>query len=152
VSDSRYPNDFTGQYIAGQWRPGSAGTVLQDRNPYDQSLLTEIANASRADLDAAYRSAAAVQRNWARALPRERAAVFLRAAEVIERRHAEIVDWLIAESGSTRLKAEMEWGARCAPTRWPPRPCPAAWPAASCRWTSPARRAACTAARSAWSA
>ncbi|MBN6110845.1 aldehyde dehydrogenase family protein [Xanthomonas sp. CFBP 8700] len=111
VSDSRYPNDFTGQYIAGQWRPGSAGTLLQDRNPYDQSLLTEIANASRADLDAAYRSAAAVQRDWARALPRERAAVFLRAAEVIERRHAEIVDWLIAESGSTRLKAEMEWSA-----------------------------------------
>jgi aldehyde dehydrogenase (NAD+) len=31
--------------------------------------------------------------------------------EVIDSRHSEIVDWLIAESGSTRLKAETEWRA-----------------------------------------
>ncbi|MFK4724645.1 aldehyde dehydrogenase (NAD+) [Bradyrhizobium niftali] len=102
---------FTGQYIGGRWRPGRAGVTLQDRNPYDQSLLTEIAEASRDDLDEAYRSAAEVQREWARTLPGERAAVFYRAVKIIDRRHAEIVNLLIAESGSTRLKAEMEWAA-----------------------------------------
>ena len=102
---------FTGQYIAGQWRSGSAGTLLQDRNPYNQSLLTEIVQATRADLDHAYTAAAQAQRAWAQALPTERAAVFYRAVDVIDKRHAEIVDWLIAESGSTRLKAEMEWSA-----------------------------------------
>jgi aldehyde dehydrogenase (NAD+) len=66
---------FTGQYIAGRWRPGRAGITPQDRNPYDESLLTEIAEASREDLDEAYRSAADVQRDWARALSGERAAV-----------------------------------------------------------------------------
>jgi aldehyde dehydrogenase (NAD+) len=58
-----------------------------------------------------YHSADDVQCDWARALPGERAAVLYRAVEVIDRRHSEIVDWLIAESGSTRLKAEMEWRA-----------------------------------------
>lgn len=102
---------YTGQYIAGQWRPGRAGTTLRDHNPYNQDLLTEIAEASLDDLDDAYRSAADVQHDWERLLPGERAAVMYRAVEVIDRRHAEIVDWLIAESGSTRLKAEMEWAA-----------------------------------------
>lgn len=102
---------YTGQYIAGQWRPGRAGTALRDHNPYNQDLLTEIAEASLDDLDDAYRSAADVQHDWERLLPGERAAVMYRAVEVIDRRHAEIVDWLIAESGSTRLKAEMEWAA-----------------------------------------
>lgn len=105
------PTAFTGQYIAGQWRSGSAGTVLQDRNPYDQSILTEIVLATRADLDSAYVAAANMQYEWARTLPSERAAVFYRAVEIIDARHAEIVDWLIAESGSTRLKAEMEWSS-----------------------------------------
>jgi aldehyde dehydrogenase (NAD+) len=111
MTDCQHQTAFTGQYIAGRWRPGRAGTTLQDRNPYDRSLLTEIAEASREDLDEAYRSAADVQRDWARALPGERAALLYRAVDVIDRRHAEIVDWLIAESGSTRLKAEMEWAA-----------------------------------------
>ncbi|UNK55504.1 aldehyde dehydrogenase family protein [Rahnella aceris] len=102
---------FTGQFIAGQWCTGSAGTALQVRNPYDQSILTEIVQATRADLDNAYTAAAKAQYEWAKALPAERAAVFYRAVEVIDARHAEIVDWLIAESGSTRLKAEMEWSA-----------------------------------------
>ncbi len=103
--------NFTGQYIAGQWRSGRAGTTLQNHNPYNQALLTEIAEASRDDLDDAYRSAAAVQREWERLLPTERAAVMYRAVGVMDRRHAEIVDWLIAESGSTRMKAEMEWAS-----------------------------------------
>lgn len=111
MTDSQPRRMFTGQYIAGQWRPGRAGTTLADLNPYNQTLLTEIAEASRDDLDAAYRSAAEAQRGWERLLPGERAAVMYRAVEIIDRRHAEIVNWLIAESGSTRMKAEMEWGA-----------------------------------------
>ncbi len=108
MKDTPNQRGFTGQYIGGRWRSGSAGTVLRDTNPYDQSLLTEIVQASAKDLDEAYNSAASVQREWARLLPAERAAVLFRAVEVIDRRHAEIVDWLIAESGSTRMKAELE--------------------------------------------
>ncbi|MCM2435764.1 aldehyde dehydrogenase family protein [Agrobacterium rosae] len=102
---------FTGQYIAGRWRAGRAGTSLLDTNPYNGDRLTEISSASRADLDDAYRSSALAQIDWARLLPGERAAVMYRVVEVLERRHAEIIDWIIAESGSTRIKAEIEWGA-----------------------------------------
>lgn len=102
---------FTGQFIAGKWRPGSASTVLQDRNPFDQSLLTEIVQANKDDLNSAYIAAAEAQYEWASLLPAERAAIFFRAVAIIEERHIEIVDWLISESGSTRLKAEMEWSA-----------------------------------------
>ncbi|WP_297844541.1 aldehyde dehydrogenase family protein [Pseudomonas sp.] len=102
---------FTGQYIAGRWRPGSTVKVLENRNPYDGSLLTEIALADVSDLDAAYQAAALAQKDWARTLPAERSAVFMRAVTILETRHAEIVDWLIRESGSTRTKAEIEWGA-----------------------------------------
>jgi aldehyde dehydrogenase (NAD+) len=111
MTETRTSNQFSGQYIDGKWRSGRAGTTLRDRNPYNAEVLTEIACASRDDLDEAYRAAAKVQHDWARLLPSERAAVLYRAVAIMERRHAEIVDWLIAESGSTRIKAEMEWAS-----------------------------------------
>ncbi|MGV1831911.1 aldehyde dehydrogenase family protein [Agrobacterium vitis] len=111
MPDTLMAKQFTGQYIAGKWRSGRAGTAIADINPFNQQILTEIACASRDDLDEAYRAAAETQRDWARLLPAERAAVMYRAVDVIDRRHAEIVNWLIVESGSTRMKAEMEWAA-----------------------------------------
>lgn len=104
-------HDFTGQFIAGRWCAGSSGKVLEDHNPYNGALLTRISLANQTDLDLAYRSAASAQRDWAALLPGERAAVFFRAVAILDARHAEIVDWLIAESGSTRTKAQIEWAA-----------------------------------------
>jgi aldehyde dehydrogenase (NAD+) len=104
-------HDFTGQFIAGRWCPGNAGKTLDDHNPYDGALLTRISLASQDDLDQAYRAAAAAQKGWAALLPSERAAVFHRAASILDVRHEEIVSWLIRESGSTRTKAEVEWAS-----------------------------------------
>src|SRR5258708_18540783 len=42
-------------------------------------------------------------------MPAERAAVMLRSESISEARHGEIIDWLIREAGSTRVKAELEW-------------------------------------------
>jgi aldehyde dehydrogenase (NAD+) len=95
--------------VAGVWRPGGGKKRLRDVNPYNGNLLVEIAQADRADLERAYECAARVQPDWARQLPAERAAVMSRAAQVMEIRHQEIVTWLIQESGSTRIKAELEW-------------------------------------------
>ena len=95
--------------IAGLWRPGGSKKRLRDVKPYNGELLVEMAQADRTDLERAYEHAARVQPDWARRLPAERAAVMSRAAQVMELRHAEIVTWLIQESGSTRIKAELEW-------------------------------------------
>lgn len=102
---------FTGQYIGGAWVSGAAGTTLRDTNPYDDTLLTEIAQASAADLDRAYAAAKAAQRDWAETTPATRAELFRRARAILVEREAELVDWLIREAGSTRMKAALEVGA-----------------------------------------
>jgi aldehyde dehydrogenase (NAD+) len=102
-------SDFDKLIIGGGWRPGKSKKVLEDRNPYNGELLTEIVQANAEDLDAAYAAAAKAQPAWAAVLPAERAAIMRSAAQVMELRHDEIVTWLVRESGSTRIKSEIEW-------------------------------------------
>jgi aldehyde dehydrogenase (NAD+) len=104
-------SDLHLQPIAGQWRPGAAGKSLRVTNPYNDALLLQIPQANRDDLDAAYREAARVQPQWAALGPSARAAVLHEVVAVFDRRRDEIIDWIIRESGSTRLKAQLEWGA-----------------------------------------
>ncbi|WP_262137727.1 aldehyde dehydrogenase family protein [Pseudomonas sp. Marseille-Q5117] len=106
----KYPV-FNQQFIAGVWRDGRDSTVLQVNNPFDGSLLTEIIQADREDLDEAYRKAVEAQLQWATTGPAERAAVMHRVVQIFDQRREEIIDWIIRESGSTRLKAQIEWGA-----------------------------------------
>ena len=100
---------FNGQYIDGSRRPGKHGGVQVDTDPYSGAMLAETVMANRGDLDEAYHAAAKAQVSWAARLLAERAAVMLRSASIMEARHGEIGDWLIRESGSTRVKAELEW-------------------------------------------
>src|SRR5258708_11609762 len=100
---------FDGKYINGSWRPGKLGGVRVDTDRYSGATLAETVMANQADLDEAYHAAATAQVSWAARLPAERAAVMLGSASIMEARHGEIVDWLIRESGSTRVKAELEW-------------------------------------------
>ncbi|KAF1054487.1 MAG: 4-hydroxybenzaldehyde dehydrogenase (NADP(+)) [Stenotrophomonas maltophilia] len=112
MNDTQVPyTDFHLQPLAGEWRAGGTGKLLRDSNPYDGSLLVEIPQASRDDLDAAYRKAAEVQPAWAALPPGERSALLYRVVAVFDKRREEIIDWIIRESGSTRLKARLEWGA-----------------------------------------
>lgn len=96
------------QFIAGQWRQGRSERVNTDTNPYDDAVVAQIQQASPEDLDEAYRAAEKVQKDWASTAPNKRAAVIRRAADLLEERREEIVDWLVRESGSTTLKANIE--------------------------------------------
>ena len=101
-------SDFTCQFIAGEWRAGtSTQNVIRDENPYNGKLLTTIQGASVQDVDDAYAAAIKVQPEWSHLLPRERAEYLNKAARVIEKRHAEMVDWVIREAGATHYWAEM---------------------------------------------
>lgn len=150
MSDSRY-TDLGLQPLAGEWRHGRAGRRLKVSNLYDASLLLEIEQADRDDLEAAYAKAAEVQPAWAALGPSARAAVLYKVVEVFDRRREEIVDWIIRESGSTRLKAEIEW-ARRARSPLSRRRSRHGCTGASSTPTWRARKAGSTAARSAWSA
>jgi aldehyde dehydrogenase (NAD+) len=91
------------------WRQGKSGRLLEDRDPYTDEVLARIAMADEGDLDEAFRGAAACQPSWHGMLPGEKSAVLRRAGEIIGARREEIVDWLVRESGSTRIKANVEW-------------------------------------------
>ncbi len=108
---------FDRLFIGGQWRSGS-GKVLQDRNPYTGDVIVEIPQGGSGDLDDAYASAARAQTDWAAALPISRANVMRRAAEVMQARRNEVISWLIRESGSTRLKATLEFESTHAIMLW----------------------------------
>ena len=104
-------DDFHLQYIAGEWREGSTSRYFDSTDPYTGKTLATIKMADKNDLDAAFVKAKEAQVAWSAAMPSERAAVMRRAVEIFDARHDEIIDWLIHESGSTRIKAEIELGS-----------------------------------------
>lgn len=108
--------DLGKQFIAGQWRDGRTNTASPDVEPYTGRTILEVVLADHTDLDDAYQAARKAQPVWAAALPAERAAVFRRAAAILEERKEEVVSWLVREAGSTRIKATMEWQAVLAMT------------------------------------
>jgi aldehyde dehydrogenase (NAD+) len=95
-------------FVDGQWRAGRGDEVRDDVDPYTGDVIAQIHLANELDLDDAFFAASRVQREWAGALPRDRATVIRRAADILQERREEIVDWLIRESGSTRIKANLE--------------------------------------------
>ncbi|WMJ65764.1 aldehyde dehydrogenase family protein [Klebsiella variicola] len=97
--------------IAGAWREGSAPQSLQVSDPYNGETLLQIKQATRDDLDEAYQTAQRAQVEWAMIGPGQRSAILHRAVQIFDERREEIIGWIIRESGSTRIKAQIEWGA-----------------------------------------
>ncbi|MGK1995269.1 aldehyde dehydrogenase family protein, partial [Klebsiella pneumoniae] len=97
--------------IAGAWREGSAPQSLQVSDPYNGETLLQIKQATRDDLDEAYQAAQRAQVEWAMIGPGQRSAILHRAVQIFDERREEIIGWIIRESGSTRIKAQIEWGA-----------------------------------------
>lgn len=103
--------DFHLQYIAGEWQTGQDDSVNTDTNPYNGDTLVEIQQATSEQLDEAYQAATAAQKEWAQKTPAERAAIMYKVVNVLDQRKDEIVDWLTKESGSTRIKAMVEFNS-----------------------------------------
>ena len=96
------------QYIGGVWRDGKSQKTLTDKNPYNGKPIADFKLASLADLDEAYRSAAAAQKIWADVNAFEKRAILEKAITWIEQNEADIADIIIEELGGTRLKAAVE--------------------------------------------
>lgn len=97
------------QWISGEWCTGSSDEEMVDINPFTDETITTIQGASAQDVDRAYKAAERAQKKWANKSPSQRVEVLNRAVDVMHERKDEIVDWLIKESGSTRIKANIEW-------------------------------------------
>lgn len=101
---------LTKQYIAGQWRDGSAHKQLVVRDPYNGEEIGSFRIASKQDIDDAYAAAKAAQPAWESTSAYARRTVFERAAEIVARRQEEITELIIREVGGTGLKAAFEIG------------------------------------------
>lgn len=95
-------------FINGQWVAGQSPKVNKDINPYSGEVLLEIQQATKEQLNTAFEVAQKAQHAWSQTLPQERAALLLRVAKILDTRAEEIINWIIRESGSTRLKANIE--------------------------------------------
>ncbi len=109
-TNSNAYSDFHLQYIAGAWQKGKDDSVNTDTNPYNGDTLVAIQQATEEQLNAAYKAANEAQKEWAQQTPAKRAAVLYKVVSILDERQDEIVDWLIKESGSTRIKAMAEFG------------------------------------------
>lgn len=105
------------QPIAGTWRRGKAASSLEVTDPFNGERLLYLQMANREDLDDAYRGAQKAQVEWAAMGPTARGDVLRRAVAIFDERKDEIINWLIRESGSTRIKAEIEWSSARAITQ-----------------------------------
>lgn len=101
--------DFTKQFIDGEWIKGSSDSVIENTNPYTNETINTISSANEADLDKAYQSAEIAQVSWQATSPSERQSYFAQLLHILKDEKETIIDWLVKESGSTRIKANVEY-------------------------------------------
>lgn len=92
----------TTHFINGSWSP-IGGATFAVTNPYNDELVADIAAGGRAEAEAAVAAAAAAFPAWAAMGPGERQRLFLKAADITERRLEEIVPIMAAESGASKV-------------------------------------------------
>ena len=95
-------------YIDGKWTPAADGAMADDFNPATGALFARVAQAGRADALRAVEAAYRARESWGRLIVSERAAILLRAADVLASKVDEIREVLIEESGSTFGKSMFE--------------------------------------------
>jgi acyl-CoA reductase-like NAD-dependent aldehyde dehydrogenase len=85
------------QYIGGEWVP--AGKLFDDFDPYRGTVVARVPAGTRSDAARAVDAAAAAFPAWADLPPAEKQALFLRAADIVERRADDIKKLLASETG-----------------------------------------------------
>lgn len=91
-------------FIGGEWTDSETGEVQSVINPATEQVIGVAPVGGRADTIRAIEAARAAFDGgpWPQMSPRERSAVLVRMAEVMEKRQDEIIDLNIAETGCTR--------------------------------------------------
>ena len=97
---------WKGCFFTGQWQPAASTAPVTDKATGE--VLSHIGLATVDDLAACAHAAAQAQVAWADTAPDERAAIFRRAAQLVEQHRDELAGWIMRESGGLRAKADME--------------------------------------------
>jgi aldehyde dehydrogenase (NAD+) len=88
-------------YINGEWMGALDGDVYEDLNPYTGEVFARVPSGKRADAKLAVDAAVAAFPDWSHTLPAERQVLFLKAADILEKKQMEIVTILAEETGCT---------------------------------------------------
>jgi acyl-CoA reductase-like NAD-dependent aldehyde dehydrogenase len=110
TTEAAFATTPTTHYINGRWsEPG--GRTFADRNPFSDEVVASVAAGGPADAEAAVAAAHAAFPSWAAMAPKDRQRLFLRAAEICERRRPDIVHLLAVESGCSAPFAnfQVQW-------------------------------------------
>jgi len=86
-------------YIAGVWRDAGDGGSFEVIDPSNGEIIASVASATTDDARAAVDAAEAAGTAWAATSPRARAAVLLRAYEVMMERRDELAALIVRENG-----------------------------------------------------
>jgi acyl-CoA reductase-like NAD-dependent aldehyde dehydrogenase len=100
--------DLNKQYIGGVWRDGTGKSTYNDTNPYNDEVVAEFKMAGIEDINEAYESAKKAQKEWENTNPFERSTIMENAVRIMTERRKELVELLVAETGSTHVKANVE--------------------------------------------
>ena len=102
-------SQWSGKIYSDGWVEGP--TQIETTEPATGEVLGTAGGGDAASIARAAASAAEAQRAWAATPFAERAAVVQRAAELMEKHRAELIHWLIRESGAIPPKADHEISA-----------------------------------------
>ncbi|WP_206244036.1 aldehyde dehydrogenase family protein [Novosphingobium terrae] len=97
----------TTHFINGQWA-AEGGETFPVLNPLDDSVVAHVAAGGRAEAEAAVAAAQAAFPAWAALPPGERQRLFLKAADITERRLPEIVKIMAIEGGASTTFAAFQ--------------------------------------------
>jgi acyl-CoA reductase-like NAD-dependent aldehyde dehydrogenase len=87
------------QYIGGEWIESRNGRTFESRSPWSDEVVALVSAGDQEDTRNAIDAAQGAFRPWSDASPRDRQRVFLKAADVVERRRDEIKELLARETG-----------------------------------------------------
>jgi aldehyde dehydrogenase (NAD+) len=95
-------------YIDGAWVDGEGDETVDVLNPATEQVIGRVPQATRGDVRRAIEAArrAFDEGPWPRMSVRERSALLVRMADVMERRFPELMDLNVREAGSTRALAQ----------------------------------------------
>jgi acyl-CoA reductase-like NAD-dependent aldehyde dehydrogenase len=95
-------------FLGGDWF--AAESTFEDLEPYSGRVFAHVPHCGRPEARRAVDAAAAAFPGWSGTPPAERARLFLRAAEILGRRHDELVRILARETGATAIFNHFQLG------------------------------------------
>jgi benzaldehyde dehydrogenase (NAD) len=101
------PGMWAGKIFTGSWTAceGGAYDIME---PATGEVLAQAGMANASDVNAAAARAKQIQSSWKDVAPREKAAIFRRAADILLEHVDELAMWIVRDTGAVMLKGQHE--------------------------------------------